>query len=91
MSDIEEINVEEFLIKWRKENNTELAVYSSYHIDAMEAYAIEYNKTQQQTIDNLTKENTKLMEQLKDIKSQLFDVNNCDTILTLAIEQLLNK
>ena len=44
-----------------------------------------------QTIDNLTKENTKLMEQLKDIKSQLFDVNNCDTILTLAIEQLLNK
>ena len=35
--------------------------------------------------------NTKLKEQLKDIKSQLFDVNNCDTTLTLAIEQLLTK
>ena len=39
---------------------------------------------QQQTIDNLTKG-------LKDIKSQLFDVNNCDTVLTLAIDQLLTK
>lgn len=48
-------------------------------------------EAQQQTIDKLTKENTKLKEHLKDIKSQLFDVNNCDTILTLAIEQLLNK
>lgn len=36
---IEELNpVEEFLKEWRKENNTDLAVYSSYHIDAMEAY-----------------------------------------------------
>ena len=32
------MTAEEFLIKWRKENNTPLAIYSSYHIDAMEAY-----------------------------------------------------
>lgn len=32
------MTADEFLIKWRKENNTPLAVYSSYHIDAMEAY-----------------------------------------------------
>ena len=39
---------------------------------------------QQQTIDKLTKG-------LNDIKSQLFDVNNCDTILTSAIEQILKN
>lgn len=32
-------DVEEFLKDWRKNNNTEDAVYASYHIDAMEAYA----------------------------------------------------
>jgi len=32
------MKAEEFLKKWRKENNTEEAVYSSYHIDAIEAY-----------------------------------------------------
>jgi len=37
------------------------------------------------------KENTKLKEGLNDIKSQLFDVNNCDTILTSAIEQILKN
>ena len=36
-------------------------------------------------------ENTKLKEGLNDIKSQLFDVNNCDTILTSAIEQILKN
>ena len=39
---------------------------------------------QQQTIDKLTKG-------LNDIKSQLFDVNNCDTILTSAIDQILKN
>ena len=38
-----------------------------------------------------SKENTKLKEGLNDIKSQLFDVNNCDTILTSAIEQILKN
>ena len=33
------MSVDEFLIKWKEENNTVDAVYSSYHIDAMEAYA----------------------------------------------------
>ena len=38
-----------------------------------------------------SKENTKLKEGLNDIKSQLFDVNNCDTILTSAIEQIIKR
>tara|TARA_R110002167_G_C12494885_1_gene635752 strand:+ start:202 stop:612 length:411 start_codon:yes stop_codon:yes gene_type:complete len=37
------------------------------------------------------KENTKLRKGLNDIKSQLFDINNCDTILTSAIEQILKN
>ena len=35
------MNQEEFIEQWRKENNTEGAVYSHYHYDAMEAYAKE--------------------------------------------------
>ena len=31
--------VEEFIKKWCKENNTEEAVYSSYHLDAMLEFA----------------------------------------------------
>lgn len=33
------MKVEEFLKEWKKENNTDEAVYSDYHIDAIEAYA----------------------------------------------------
>jgi len=33
--------LDKFIEQWRKENNTEYAVYSSYHYDAMEAYANE--------------------------------------------------
>jgi hypothetical protein len=36
--------VDKFIKKWRKENNTKEAVYSSYHYDAMIAFA-EYYKT----------------------------------------------
>ena len=36
-------------------------------------------------------ENTKLRKGLNDIKSQLFDVNRCDTILTSAIDQILKN
>ena len=39
-------HLDEFLKKWRKENNTKYAVYSSYHYDAIEAYAKHYHKTQ---------------------------------------------
>ena len=35
------------------------------------------------------KENTKLKEALKDIRSQLFDAKNCETILTKSIDGLL--
>tara|TARA_R110000824_G_scaffold101656_2_gene241456 strand:- start:275 stop:658 length:384 start_codon:yes stop_codon:yes gene_type:complete len=51
-------------------------------------------KKRQKTIKlnlELSSENTKLKEGLNDIKSQLFDVNNCDTILTSAIEQILKN
>jgi len=39
----------------------------------------------------LDKQNAKLTKGLNDIKSQLFDVNRCDTILTKSIEQLLKN
>ena len=37
----------------------------------------------------LEDENTKLKEALKDIRSQLFDAKNCETILTKSIDVLL--
>ena len=94
--DIEEINVKEFLIKWRKEYNTKCAVYSSYHINSMEAFAIEYNKSQQQTIDKLTKdsgkyllkENTKLKETIKEAHNLLHKCNSNDANVDRAIEIL---
>jgi hypothetical protein len=36
--------LDEFLKKWIKENNTEQAVYSSYHYDAMIAFAKHYHQ-----------------------------------------------
>ena len=33
------MDIDKFVQDWRKQNNTEDAVYSSYHYDAMEAYA----------------------------------------------------
>jgi len=36
-------------------------------------------------------EDKKLTKGLNNIKSQLFDVNRCDTILTKSIEQLLKN
>ena len=47
--------------------------------------------TTQNLWSNTLEENTKLKEGLNDIKSQLFDVNRCDTILTSAIEQILKN
>ena len=35
------MDIDEFVKDWREKNNTEDAVYSSYHYDAMEAYAKE--------------------------------------------------
>ena len=35
------MDIDKFVQDWRKQNNTEDAVYSSYHYDAMEAYARE--------------------------------------------------
>ena len=50
---------DEFLIDWRIENNTDLAVYSSYHIDAMEAYAdYRLRKMSEQTKTNKMREGT---------------------------------
>ena len=37
--------LEDFIKEWRKENNTEDAVYSSYHYDAMIAFAELYHKS----------------------------------------------
>ena len=37
--------LDKFLKQWKKENNTNDAVYSSYHIDAMEGYAEYHYKT----------------------------------------------
>jgi predicted nuclease with TOPRIM domain len=39
--------------------------------------------------NTLNEENTKLKEALKDIRSQLFDSKNCETILTKSIDALL--
>ena len=49
------------------------------------------HKTTQNLWSKTLKENTKLKEALTDIKSQLFDVNRCDTILTKSIDQLLKN
>lgn len=35
------MDIDKFIEYWRKQNNTEDAVYSSYHYDAMEEYARE--------------------------------------------------
>lgn len=45
------MNAEQFLKDWKKENNTDDAVYSSYHIDAMEAYAKYYHRQQVNSVD----------------------------------------
>ena len=37
--------VDDFLKKWRKDNNTEEAIYSSYHYDAMIAFAEHYHQS----------------------------------------------
>lgn len=37
--------LDEFLKTWKKENNTEEAVYSAYHYDAMIAFAKYYHQS----------------------------------------------
>jgi len=51
---------------------------------------------QQETLDLIKEVNShkldkaKLKEALKDIRSQLFDAKNCETILTKSIDALIN-
>lgn len=40
------MTAEEFIEEWRKENTTNKAVFSSYHIDCMEQYANERVKSE---------------------------------------------
>lgn len=57
------MDIEEFLEKWKAENNTAKAVYSHYHIDAMEAYAKkeveDYIKYYESAIDPVSYESWK--------------------------------
>ena len=71
------------------ENNfTELHIgngaiyYSKTEID-------KYINTQAKELKQLREENPKLKEALKDIRNQLFDTKNCETILTKSIDVLL--
>jgi cell shape-determining protein MreC len=50
---------------------------------------IEWSQTVVDRFNVYKEENTKLKESLKDIRSQLFDSKNCETILTKSIDALL--
>ena len=74
----------------RKKNaklTKEVEVIENQSEETIEILGRDYTKRKNKLIE----ENTKLKEGLNDIKSQLFDVNNCDTILTSAIEQILKN
>ena len=61
-----------------KKENEQLRGLADKRLKELSESSIEWNK-----------ENTKLKEALKDIRSQLFDSKNCETILTKSIDALL--
>lgn len=42
-------------------------------------------------IKKLESENKRMRNTLTEVRSQLYDANNCDTVLTYAIDITLNK
>ena len=71
--------------------NMDLTVERKRVTKLKEALLTERERTEKSISRNLEliKENTKLKEALKDIRSQLFDSKNCETILTKSIDALL--
>ena len=62
---------DEWLKNWRKNNNTKYAVYASYHIDAIQAYATQQLAEKDKEIANLEMQLLSANNLLKATKSEL--------------------